>query len=144
MKKLAYLSALAVALPLVASPAAAKDLERDKFETRAERQFEKMDLNSDGMVAGEEIIAWVTEKQEKRAERRGTEMRDINDRRVDKMVDPLDSDGDGAISKEEYVISRLAWFDSKDADSNGVLENSERGEGAGSDGMMEDSEVGES
>ena len=110
----------------VAGQAQAKDLDREKFEQRAEKQFGEADLDGSGMLENSDIVAMLEGMEQRRAERRGEDARPVRERRVERWLDGKDTNGDGMLSKDEFVAMRLANFEEKDSDNDGVLDDSER------------------
>ena len=83
---------------------------KEEFLADRERIFSKRDRNADGYLDGED--------HGKRAARRGGE-------RMNEMRDRLDENGDGKISKDEFVNPEAPLFTRADKDSNGTLDTEE-------------------
>ena len=98
--------------------------------------LEAADSDHDGNVSRAEFIAW-REKQFAHMDRNGDGVLDAADHgdvdqqheamkaRGDQMREKLDSNGDGKITKEEFVNSGTPMFDKADTDGNGVLDAKE-------------------
>lgn len=127
MKSIKLMAIAAIALPLAATPVAAKDMDRATFEKRAGKQFDKADLDSTGVLETADITAIVEAKEKRRAERRGGEPRRVNAKRIARYLEGIDTNENGTVEREEFVADRMVRFDKKDTNGNGVLEDSERG-----------------
>ncbi len=75
--------------------------QRDREAQKAKR-FAQADLNSDGVLTKEELVAASEVRREERAAKRAARA----ERRRDRMIDRLDGDGDGALSYEEFSTSK--------------------------------------
>jgi Ca2+-binding EF-hand superfamily protein len=118
----------AALLILLATPAMA--------QMRGEGIFERADANNDGSVTREEFIA-ARGGQFAKLDRNSDGYIDSNDvperlakRRQQKgggdfMVGQFDADGDGKVSKEEFVNGPTLAFDRADSDKNNVLDAKE-------------------
>jgi len=83
----------------------------DSLMKSGTRQFDKLDLNHDGIIDEAEWNAYVEAEIVKlRA-------------RMAKRHSETDSNGDGKISKEEYLASRAKWFADVDADNSGAIDS---------------------
>lgn len=80
-------------------------MSRADYGGRIERRFRRLDKNQDNKLAVAELPG-----------NRGT-----------RMVRRLDTDGDGAISMQEWSQGMLARFDKRDANNDGTLTADERG-----------------
>lgn len=83
---------------------------RDEFLAARAEQFAKLDRNSDGVIDDADL-------PEGAKERRGPH--------AGKMRQQFDANGDGKLSKEEFVNGPTPMFDAADKNGNGVLEESE-------------------
>ena len=83
---------------------------RDEFLAARERQFARFDHNSDNVIDDAD---------------RGEHAKAHGSERGSWMRAHLDADGDGKISKEEFVNGGTALFDRSDADGNGALSEQE-------------------
>ena len=92
------------------------DADADGSITRAEfiasrgAMFDKRDRNSDGYLDKADMG--------QRAARRGGE-------RIDQMLEHLDVDKDGRVSRDEFVSADTPLFTRADQDSNGILDAAE-------------------
>lgn len=84
---------------------------RDEFLAARAERFTRMDGNSDGFVDS-------ADHPEHKAQARHGE-------RVAKMHARMDADGDGKLSKDEFVNAATPLFDRVDADHNSVLDAQE-------------------
>ena len=76
---------------------------RADFATLLDRRFARFDTNANGVIDADEAGAVRSQ-----------------------MLDNLDADKDGKISRAEFVAGRLARFDRSDTDHNGIVTNKER------------------
>lgn len=85
---------------------------REEADAARDTRFSEIDTNADGLVSRDELTA----QSVKRAEER-----------VARMMERLDADGDGLLSKEDMAkgsrIDRM--FDRLDADNDGVITQAE-------------------
>jgi len=108
-----------IGVSLLCGPAAAQQQKQERLTTkervtaRADRQFEKQDLDKSGFI---EKTEW-----DKTVEEMVTRLRE----RMQKRFDETDANKDGKISKEEFVAARMKWFDEVDANHDGVLDKGE-------------------
>lgn len=92
------------------------DTDADGSITRAEFiasrgvMFDKRDRNSDGYLDKADMG--------KRAARRGGE-------RIEQMLEHLDADKDGKVSRDEFVSAETPLFTRADQDANGILDAAE-------------------
>lgn len=108
------IAAMGLALaPAFAQSSSARAIKRDTVVKRAAGQFDRLDLNKDGVVDAAEKNAAIEEAVAKvRA-------------RMQARFDEADSDKDGKISRDEYVGARGAWFDGVDANADGIIDAAE-------------------
>lgn len=114
-----YLGCVVLALACATAAADERGLSRAEAEARAPRlarHFDAIDADRDGRITAREIRAW----------RKAGRARDAGDRRgkFDALFRRADSDGDGALSRDEAARSlpRMASkFDRIDADRDGRL-----------------------
>ena len=126
MKKLILTLATAGVALSFASIASARDLDREKHEKRSEAKFADADTDSDGVLTSAEVKAMLVVWEEKRAERKGETVRDIKPRRLTRFITSRDTDSNGKVEKAGYMTERMTWFDSRDANKDGVLSDDER------------------
>lgn len=121
-------SALLIACSLFASSALAQGA-----AGRADR-FAQMDSNADGSVTREEFIASRAVMFEKRDRNSDgyLDSADIGERaarrrgeRIEQMLEHLDLDKDGKVSRDEFVNADTPLFTRADEDSNGILDAAE-------------------
>jgi len=117
---------LAVAAPAFAQWAPRPDpfgdaiIARKDAETDAGRRFDALDTNHDGNLSPEELAAARPHRPDggaAGAERRG---------RGDRMRSMMDPNGDGKVTKDEFVAAQLRRFDRMDANHDGQLTAAER------------------
>jgi EF hand len=78
------------------------DVDKAMATTRAETRFAKLDANADGSVVASEAPK-------------------------PKFMKRCDANGDGKVSKDEFVAAELARFAKMDTNGDGILSASERG-----------------
>lgn len=83
---------------------------REEFMSAREQMFDKRDRNSDGVLDSNDFG--------KRAARRGGQ-------RMEEMLERLDTDKDGRVTREEFVSAEAPLFTRADQDSNGILDAAE-------------------
>lgn len=105
-------------------------------QMRGEGMFDRADANDDGSVTREEFVA-ARADQFTKFDRNSDGYVDSNDipkrlaaRRqqnggADILVGQFDADGDGKVSKEEFLNGPTLIFDRADADKNNVLDPKE-------------------
>jgi Ca2+-binding EF-hand superfamily protein len=89
---------------------------RDEMQARAAARFAEADGNGDGAIDRDEMLAMTSARAEKRVDRMlrridtdgdgkvtEAEMRQMRDKRMGKMFKRMDKDGDGGLSKEEFA-----------------------------------------
>lgn len=122
-------------LALAAMPACAQQPQRDG--TRLLDQLEKADTNGDGSISRQEFVA-NRETQFTRLDRnhdgfmtQGDIPRMVKRRRpesgasIDQMIAALDKDGDGKVSRDEFVNGPAPVFNLADKDGDGVVTKAE-------------------
>ena len=99
---------------------------RKDAEAQAAARFAAMDANGDGVLTPDELRAM-------RRDRRGGEPGGpdgpgpgMGGGMGGGMARMLDADGDGKVSREEFVAGNLRLFDRGDADHDGLLTKAER------------------
>lgn len=88
--------------------------------SNAETRFDTADANTDGVLTEDEIKARAEERMAEKdnAERKG-EGRHM--RRISRMIDRVDANGNGAIERTEAIDAATERFTRLDADGNGSL-----------------------
>lgn len=86
---------------------------RDEFLAWRAKQFAHMDRNGDGVIDDADRKA-AEDQREAMREQRGKG-----------MLEKLDANGDGKITKDEFVNAPAPMFDKADTDGNGVLDAKE-------------------
>jgi len=121
---------LAAASPAFAQVAPRPDpfgdatIARSAAEADAARRFDTLDTNHDGSLSPEELAAGRPQRPGGPAAdgaRRGG-----GDRMRGMMQRMMDPNGDGKITKDEYVAAQLRRFDRMDANHDGQLTAAER------------------
>jgi len=123
------------------------DADGDGIVTRAEVEAAhlgraaEMDADGDGTISRAEFVAWHTARAAARTERRAERMFDrlagrgaegiapeemLREGRLDRMFERLDTDGDGAISREEFEAGAERMRDRR-----AEMREKRRGEGHG-------------
>ncbi|HEU4600947.1 MAG TPA: EF-hand domain-containing protein [Steroidobacteraceae bacterium] len=85
---------------------------RDEFLAWRTQQFNHMDRNGDGVI--DDADRQMTDQKREAMKARGEQMRE-----------KLDANGDGKITKDEFVNAPAPMFDKADTDGNGVLDAKE-------------------
>ena len=76
----------------------------EEMQPKAERRFLRLDTDGDGKVATAELDAWLTKIQERRRQR---------------ILDHMDLDKDGAVTKTEFDAYLEKLFATADGDHDG-------------------------
>jgi len=119
-------------------------MEREAFQERAGRMFERLDADADGFVTQAEAEAAGTRMREAMEERRGRHGErgehgpgrraeagpEAAERRMAAFMEH-DADGDGRISRAEFDAAREARFAALDADGDGRVTREEMRAGHG-------------
>lgn len=108
-------------------------LSREAFRDSRAAKFARMDRNSDGYLdeADRRDTANAPKANAKNGEwparRMKGERTQRNYKKMDRkdMLERLDADGDGRISKDEFIDGAMPMFDKADTDGNGVLDAKE-------------------
>ena len=106
-------------------PLAQLDMDNDGNITKAELEaheatmFAEMDQDQSGDVTAEELAAHHEAKREQMRRQREARMEQA-------MLDRLDTDGDGVISRAEFTDRPNPMFDRLDEDGDGVITEAER------------------
>ena len=93
---------------------------------KADRAFERMDANSDGVISQSEY-------DESRAQRfarwdrddDGSVTKEEAQRKVNRRFDRIDANGDGVIQESEFIAVGQERFSKMDGDGNGQITNEE-------------------
>lgn len=91
----------------------------DEIQSRETEQFANVDANNDGQVDAAEMVAF-------QEARRAEQMRERESRRVARMIEHLDADGDGSLSVEEFTSRPREMFARLDTDGDGQISAEER------------------
>jgi Ca2+-binding EF-hand superfamily protein len=99
------------------------------YANGVEMKFLEMDTNSDGRVSRDEHAQWASRMFERADANRDrvvttTETTAPNLKKVS-TVKRFDSDGDGALKRDEYAAAAQAMFDKMDTDHDGYLTRAE-------------------
>lgn len=110
-------------------------LDQADREARKAARFDKMDANKDGSISRDEFTA----KRERPARPDGAQAGKPDGERKHwgkrggkrhhgghMMMKKADTNGDGAVSKAEFVAAHLARFDASDANKDGTVTKEER------------------
>ena len=87
-------------------------ISRDEFRAARAAKFSKRDQNSDGYIDAADMP--------KRAANRPRASEAFT-----AMLKQFDSDGDGKVTKEEFIEGAMPLFDKADSDHNGILDAKE-------------------
>jgi len=85
---------------------------REEFHAARERAFSKLDRNGDGYIDKDDLSGRLAGRQKAQE-------------RLAQLVTQLDKDGDGRVSKAEFVDGPTPLFDRADTDHNGELSRDE-------------------
>jgi Ca2+-binding EF-hand superfamily protein len=85
---------------------------REEFHAARERMFIRLDRNGDGYIDKDDMSGRLAGRQKAQE-------------RLADLVTQLDKDGDGRVSKAEFVDGPTPLFDRADTDHNGVLSKEE-------------------
>lgn len=111
-------------------------ISRDEFRNARAGHFARMDRNSDGYLdeadrrTGTKAPQADTQTNAERPAREGVRHTHMHERmhkgmHHKAMLERLDTDGDGRLSKDEFVDGAMPMFDKADTDGNGVLDTKE-------------------
>jgi hypothetical protein len=85
---------------------------REEFHAARERAFAQLDRNSDGYIDKDDLSSRLAGRRKAQE-------------RLTQLVAQLDKDGDGRVSKAEFVDGPTPLFDRADTDHNGELSRDE-------------------
>lgn len=85
---------------------------REEFHAARERLFARLDRNGDGFIDKDDMSGRLVGRQK-------------TQERLAALVTQLDTDGDGRVSKSEFVDGPTLLFDRADTDHNGELSRDE-------------------
>jgi Ca2+-binding EF-hand superfamily protein len=85
---------------------------REEFHAARERLFARLDRNGDGFIDKEDMSGRLAGRQKAQE-------------RLAELVTELDKDGDGRVSRSEFVDGPTPLFDRADTDHNGELSKDE-------------------
>jgi hypothetical protein len=85
---------------------------REEFHAARERMFVRLDRNGDGYIDTDDLSGRLAGRQK-------------SQERLAELVTQLDRDGDGRVSKAEFVAGPTPLFDRADTDHNGELSKEE-------------------
>ena len=110
-------------------------ISRDEFRNSRAEHFARMDRNSDGYLDEADRRTDAKAAQADAETNADRPARGMGGKRMHKrmhkgmshkaMLERLDADGDGRLSKDEFVDGAMPMFDKADADGNGVLDAGE-------------------
>ena len=85
---------------------------KEEFHTARERLFARLDRNGDGYIDKDDMSGRLAGRQKAQE-------------RLAELVTQLDKDGDGRVSRSEFVDGATPLFDRADTDHNGELSKDE-------------------
>ena len=85
---------------------------REEFHAARERLFARLDRNGDGFIDKDDMSGRLARRQKAQE-------------RLAELVTQLDKDGDGRVSRSEFVEGPTPLFDRADTDHNGELSEDE-------------------
>ena len=85
---------------------------REEFHAARERLFARLDRNGDGFIDKDDMSGRLARRQKAQE-------------RLAELVTQLDKDGDGRVSRSEFVDGPTPLFDRADTDRNGELSRDE-------------------
>jgi Ca2+-binding EF-hand superfamily protein len=85
---------------------------REEFRAARERLFARLDRNGDGFIDKDDMSGRLARRQKAQE-------------RLAALITQLDADGDGRVSKSEFVEGPTPLFDRADTDHNGELSQDE-------------------
>ena len=101
-------------------------IDRSEIEAHRERMFTEMDTNADGVITVQEMEAARTAARNRRA-RQQTGGASPEERRAQAWAS-LDGDGDGLVSRDEFVAQEPAMLTLGDTNGDGQLTRQELGD----------------
>jgi Ca2+-binding EF-hand superfamily protein len=99
------------------------------YANGVEAKFLEMDTNSDGRISRDEHVQWASRMFERADANRDrvvtTAETTAPDLKKVSTVKKFDTDGDGALKRDEYAAAAQAMFDKMDTDHDGYLTRAE-------------------
>lgn len=96
-------------------------IDKDEFKAARAAQFQRLDRNADGFLDSQDRPQRPAQGQEEGAQKERQPGEHRSGERAAKMLAQADANGDGKVSKDEYVNAPTTFFDQADTDHDGVL-----------------------
>lgn len=96
-------------------------VDRAEFDAARAEQFARIDANGDGRLDSDEYLA----EYEDRLDRRIATLGDGSDRQTRVRFGALDTDKDGRMTWEEYMVSGRRIFDRVDRNGDGIVDQAD-------------------